>query len=259
MGTIALLTDYGLADGFVGMIKGTIKRFAPDCEIIDVSHNIASFDIRAAAFLLQKSFRFYPPKTVFLVVVDPGVGTERRILAVQAGEFAFVAPDNGILSYALALLPHKAAYSVENESLFLDNVGATFHGRDIMAPIAARLTAGMEIAEVGPPAGSYAVLPMPSLLKTPRGVIGEVVYIDKFGNLISNITRSDLPDIELSRLRCSAGDYRGLPLTASYAEGQDLSAIVSGFGTVEVFVNQGSAASRFPQPVGMTIAVEVVT
>lgn len=251
------MTDFGETDGFVGMVKGTIKSLAPDCEIIDITHQITNFDIRAAAFVLQKSVRYYPAGTVFLAVVDPGVGSARRIIAAQAGDYYFVAPDNGILSYTLTDFPEKRVYAVENEALFLPDHGQTFHGRDIMAPVAARIAAGLAIGMVGPAVESYAFLKIPNLLKHGRSVIGEIVYVDRFGNLISNITKNDLPrGVELTNLRCTVGDVKGIAIVNSYAEGKDLAAIISGFGTVEVFLNQGNAAGRFARAVGMTIAVE---
>ncbi len=257
MGTIALLTDFGETDGFVGMVKGTIKSIAPNCEIIDISHKIANFDIRAAAFVLQKSVRYYPAGTVFLAVVDPGVGSARRLLAAQAGDYYFVAPDNGILSYTLTEFPEKRVHAIENDALFLPDHGPTFHGRDIMAPVAARIASGLALETVGPAIESYAFLKIPNLLKHGRNVIGEIVYVDKFGNLISNITKNDLPrDVELTNLKCTIGDVKDIAVVNSYSEAKDLAAIISGFGTVEVFLNQGNAAGRFPRAVGMTIAVE---
>ncbi len=257
MGTIALLTDFGETDGFVGMLKGTIKSIAPDCEIIDITHKITNFDIRAAAFVLQKSVRYYPAGTVFLAVVDPGVGSARRMLAARAGEYYFVAPDNGILSYTLTEFPEKRVHAIENQALFLPDHGQTFQGRDIMAPVAARIASGMALETVGPAVESYAFLKIPNLLKHGRSVIGEIVYVDKFGNLISNITKNDLPrDVELSNLKCMVGDVKNIALVNSYSEGQGMAAIISGFGTVEVFLNQGNAAGRFARAVGMTIAVE---
>lgn len=257
MSTIALLTDFGETDGFVGMVKGTIKRFAPQCEIIDISHNIAAFDIRAAAFVLQKSLRYFPSGTVFLAVVDPGVGSERRLLAAQAGEFLFVAPDNGILSYTLTEFERKRVHAIENAALFLSEPGQTFHGRDIMAPVAARLATGMRLEEVGPAVDTYAYLKAPNLLKHGRSVIGEIVYVDKFGNLISNITKNDLPrDVELADLKCTVGDVRHVAFVNSYSEGKELAAIISGFGTVEIFLNQGRAVDRIGRSIGLTIAVE---
>jgi S-adenosylmethionine hydrolase len=239
------------------MVKGTIKRIAAACEIIDISHNIASFDIQAAAFILQKSVGYYPSDTVFLCVVDPGVGSARRMLAAQAGSYLFVAPDNGLLSYVLTDFAKKRVHAVENEELFLSNHGRTFQGRDIMAPVAAHLALGEALESVGSQVETYAYLKMPNLLKHGRSVIGEIVYVDKFGNLISNIAKNDLPrDVELTNFRCTVGDKRNIAFAGSYSEGKDLAAIISGYGTVEIFVNQGSAASRFNRPVGMTIAVE---
>ncbi len=257
MATIALLTDFGLADGFVGMLKGTIKTIAPACAIIDISHAVTAFDIRSAAFLLERSFRHFPPQTVFLSVVDPGVGSDRRILAAAAGGYFFVAPDNGLLSYTLAQFDKKLVYSVENSDWLKSDVTATFHGRDIMAPVAARLASGRPLDEVGPIADSYAILKPPNLLKTANAAIGEIMYVDQFGNMISNITRRDLPaDIASGRLRCSVGQVREVPFVPSYSEAKDFGAIISGFDTVEIFVNQGNAAGRFAHPVGTTIAVE---
>ncbi len=252
-----MLTDFGDNDGFVGMVKGTIKSIAPDCEIIDISHNVASFDIRSAAFILQKSAPYYPSGTVFLCVVDPGVGSARRLLAARAGSYLFVAPDNGLLSYVLTDFSEKNVHAIENEALFLPNHGQTFHGRDIMAPVAARLALGEALDLVGPAVETYAYLKIPNLLKHGRSVIGEIVYVDKFGNLVSNITKNDLPrDVELTDLKCTIGDKRDITFVGSYSEARDLAAIISGYGTVEIFVNQGNAASRFNRPVGMTVAVE---
>ena len=239
------------------MVKGTIKRFAPQCEIIDITHNIAAFDIRAAAFVLQKSVQYYPGGTIFLSVVDPGVGSERRLLAAQAGDYLFVAPDNGMLSYTLADFERKRVHAIENEALFLPEHGQTFHGRDILAPVAARMATGLPIEEVGSRVESYVFLRQPNLLKHGRSVIGEIIYVDKFGNLISNITKNDLPrDVELSDLRCTIGDVKNVAFARNYSEGKELAAIISGFGTVEIFLNQGRAVDRIGRSIGMTIAVE---
>jgi hypothetical protein len=257
MATIALMTDYGMTDGFVGMMKGTILNIAPETTIIDMTHKLESFNIKAAAFMLQKSVTFYPSGTIFLAVVDPGVGTERRILAAKAGDYKFVVPDNGLLSYALSDFDDKEIVSVENSRYFLSTGASTFHGRDIMAPVAAHMANGVALGEFGTKVDSYAFLKMPNLLKHNNSVIGEIVYVDKFGNMISNIKASDLRDFEnLSHCSCTVADVKGIRFVSSYASGEGLSAIISGYGTVEIFVNQGSAASRFQQPVGTTIAIE---
>jgi hypothetical protein len=257
MKTVALLTDFGDTDGFVGMMKGEMLKIAPELTIIDITHHISSFDLRAAAFILQRSLSHYPQGTIFTVVVDPGVGSDRRIIAAQAGGFNFVAPDNGVISYALQGFQERKLVSVENSDIFLPNPSSTFHGRDIMAPAAAYLATGAELEALGPEIDSYRVLPIPNLLKHGHAVIGEIIYVDKFGNLISNITKDDLPQVEEHRkLTCIVGDGCVANFAASYSEGRGLSAIVSGFDTVEIFINQGSAASQFVNPIGTPLAIE---
>jgi S-adenosyl-L-methionine hydrolase (adenosine-forming) len=258
MPTIALLTDFGDSDGFVGMIKGVILRIAPDCNIIDITHDIESFNIKSAAFILQKSVRYFPEGTIFLVVVDPGVGSGRRIIAAQSDSFRFIAPDNGILGCTLAEQGKCRVVSVENQKHMPADPVRTFHGRDIMAPVAAHLANGLGIEELGPEITSYHRLPIPNLLKHPQSVIGEIMRIDKFGNLVSNITLGDLPQgVGFSQLRVTIGDAKNIKFSDYYAAGEGPSAIISGYGTVEVFVNRGSAAAILAQSVGATIAVEV--
>jgi hypothetical protein len=257
MGTIALMTDFGEQDSFVGMMKGVIAGRAPEVAVIDISHEIASFDIHSAAFLLQRSFHYFPPRTVFVVVIDPGVGTERKIIGAAAGGYFFVAPDNGVLSYTLSQFPERKIVSIENLELLTDRASSTFHGRDIMAPAAAHISGGGALADLGPVLGRYTVLLLPNLLKHERSVIGEIVYVDKFGNMISNIAETDLPSHDdLSELSCRVGDFRGLEFVTGYANASGLAAIVSGFGTVEVFLYRGRAAERFQDPIGTAIAVE---
>ncbi len=257
MATIALLTDFGERDGFVGMMKGVILGIAPGCDIIDVTHHIESFNIKAGAFVLQRTARHFPTGTIFVAVVDPGVGSERRILAAHAGDYYFIAPDNGILSYVFSDYEEREIVSVDNSMYFREVVSATFQGRDIMAPVAAHLANGVNMTELGTATASHHVMPMPNLLRYRRGVMGEIVYVDKFGNMISNIARSDLPrDVEISQMHCIIGDAKRIKFVDHYTAGEGLSAIISGFDTVEVFVRLGSAAERFAQPVGATIAVE---
>jgi len=257
MGTIALLTDFGESDGFVGMLKGVILKTATDCRIVDLTHSVRSFDIQSAAFILQKSVQYFPEGTVFIVVVDPGVGSERKIIAAQAGGYSFVAPDNGVLSFVLAEFPERRLVSVENEEFFSKTDTYTFDGRDKMAPVAAYISMGTPLEQFGPRLDKYNCLKMPSLLKHPGSVIGETVYVDKFGNMISNISRSDLPDdVDLAKLTCRVGEQRGITFVDSYAAGHGLSAIISGFGTVEIFINQGKAAGKFVEPIGTVVTVE---
>ncbi len=258
MRTVALLTDFGDSDSFVGMMKGTMLKIAPGLTIIDMTHHIESFNIRSAAFILERSLIHYPAESVFTVVVDPGVGSERKIIAARAGEYFFVAPDNGVLCYALQRFNERLIVSVENNELLPPDPSTTFHGRDIMAPAAALLATGLELDKLGPRLNSYCVLPIPNLLKRENHVIGEIMYVDKFGNMISNITKDDLPPVDENRkLKCIVGDGNIAAFAESYSAGKGLSAIISGFETVEVFINQGNAAAQFSNPVGMPLAVEI--
>jgi S-adenosylmethionine hydrolase len=257
VGTIALLTDFGDADGFVGVMKGEALKISSDATIVDITHNIESFDIRAAAFLLQKSVKHFPVGTTFVCVVDPGVGTERKIIAAAAGGYHFVAPDNGLLSYALSEFGDRKVVSIENHAYFAANLSHTFHGRDIMAPVGAHLNNGVNLREFGPALDSYQVLQLPSLLKHSGSVIGEIVYVDKFGNMISNINGDDLPSHHhLSELTCVVGANQQAVFCRSYAEAEELAATISGMGTVEIFLNQRRAADQFPKPVGTVVAVK---
>lgn len=257
MGIIALLTDFGDRDGFVGMMKGAILHIAPDARIVDISHQLDSFDLKSAAFLLERTACHFPSETIFAVVVDPGVGGSRRILAAAVSEHYVVAPDNGVGGYLLAGADHKRVHSVESREFFAGSVSNTFHGRDIMAPVAAHLHRGVPLEKLGPRLDSWVTLQLPNLLKHESSVVGEIVYVDKFGNMISNISSADLPQHEdLSQLRCTVGGTEMVPLVESYAGAGGLAATVSGMGTVEVFLDRGRAADRFAKPVGTVVAVE---
>lgn len=257
MGVIALLTDFGNRDPFVGMLKGAIARVANSATVIDVTHEVASFDIRSAAFILERSLPHFPGGTVFLCVVDPGVGSARRILAAKARGKYFVAPDNSILSYALSGADAREVVEVSNSKYFTGQPSQTFHGRDIMAPVAAHLSNGVALSEIGAAVSEYEVLATPNLLRKDDCVIGEILHVDKFGNLISNIGENDLPGhTELKELTCRLGAQQGLELVRSYSEANGPAAIISGFGTVEVFMSRGEGSEQFADPIGTTIAVE---
>src|SRR2546423_363482 len=149
---ITLTTDFGLGDPFVGIMKGVILSIAPNAQVVDITHQIRSYDILEAAFIIDTSYGYFPAGTGHVIVVDPGVGSARRPLAAAAKDHIFVAPDNGVLSYVLnndAMKPAASAYGITNESLFLNRVSQTFHGRDIFAPVAAHLAAGIPIESVG--------------------------------------------------------------------------------------------------------------
>jgi S-adenosyl-L-methionine hydrolase (adenosine-forming) len=200
---IALWTDFGLDGVFAGVMKGVIAGINPTANVIDATHTLTPFDPVHAALLLKANYAYFPPGTIHVLVVDPGVGSGRRILAAQAHDSTFLAPDNGILSPVLEELTgigssaiHRASsvvVSVTNPALFRPTVSGTFHGRDIFAPVAAHLSLGLPLSELGPPAGEIVPLDLPEPKRLPDGSIeGEVILVDRFGNLITNIPRAML-------------------------------------------------------------------
>ncbi|NJL58241.1 SAM-dependent chlorinase/fluorinase, partial [bacterium] len=187
--TIALLTDFGLNDVYVGVMKGVIAGINPQARLLDITHAIPPQDVRQGALSLLDAYPYFPAGTIFLVVIDPGVGTARQPIAVQAGGYRFVAPDNGVLSYALATFDTLQVAALNNPDYRLPNVSQTFHGRDIFAPAAAHLAAGVPLALMGDALPDITRLPRPQLTVEGGHITGEVVHIDRFGNVITSIQR----------------------------------------------------------------------
>lgn len=230
-GPIALITDFGLRDPYVAAIKGVILSIAPDACIVDVTHEVPPFSVREAAVALQAVVPFFPPGTVFVAVVDPGVGGKRKILLGRRDDRYFLAPDNGLLGF----LEGAEFREVSNRKLFLRNVSATFHGRDIFAPVAARLVKGLAPSRVGPK--------LRSICRLPDGRPGRIVAIDHFGNLITDLP----PGRAFVRIR-----GRRVPVVPTYSAAPRgaLVAVVGSRGTLEVSVVQGSARRRLRARVG---------
>lgn len=217
---ITLLTDFGRADHFVGVMKGVVAGICPRALVIDISHDIPPQNLLAGAVTLLFSYSYFPPGTIHVVVVDPGVGSGRRIVACRAAEYIFLAPDNGILWPTLERAETVESVRVEEKSFFLANVSDTFHGRDIFAPVAAHLARGVQLKHLGPPVEKLLrlELPRPSLVR-PDAIRGEVIYIDHFGNLISNIPAQMLEKLEApeSKLVVRVADATVRGLSRSYA------------------------------------------
>lgn len=250
---ITLLTDFGGGDAYVAAMKGVILGIAPQATIVDVTHEVPARDIQAGAFILSTVYPYFPPDTIHVAVVDPGVGTSRRALLVDTPPGRFLAPDNGLLTYVLADLAGEArAYALENTRLFLTNVSHTFHGRDVFAPVAARLVAGLPATEVGPTVSDVYTFPVPAPQRRAQGsVAGTVLHVDTFGNLITNVREKDFP----------AGDVRVLVagrtvpgLSFSYQSGGELLAIIGSSGRLEIAARNGSAAVLL----GVTRGAEVI-
>jgi S-adenosylmethionine hydrolase len=229
---ITLLTDFGTADGYVGEMKGVLLAGAPEATLVDITHEIPAQDIEAARLTLARVWRRFPPGTVHLVVVDPGVGTDRAALAVSSEERFLVGPDNGVLSPAL-LLANTRVVALEAPA----NASATFHGRDVFAPAAARLASGASIESLGAPVTQPRIRRTPEPRRTGDGaLLGEVISIDRFGNAITNLVGLRAGTVEAAGL--------SLPLRRTYAEtpvGAPI-AIVGSSGLIELAVRDGSAA-----------------
>ncbi len=268
--TIALLTDFGTTDMYVGVMKGVIRRICPDAALVDITHHIEPQNVRQAAFALMASHSYFPPGTVFLVVVDPGVGTTRRPIAVRGGDNIFVGPDNGVLTYALAGTTPLSIVELNNSAYHLPEVSDTFHGRDLFAPAAAYLAGGVKLEELGTAADSMFVLPTPALLVSGKTISGEVTQIDRFGNVITSIgylhwvnagrlrlsprfgdQHTPVPlNAEESRVELNSTVQHGIRHTYGDAPRGELLALVGSSGFLELAVNQGSAAARLGVEIG---------
>jgi hypothetical protein len=243
---ITLTTDFGLTDAFVGTMKGVILARAPRASIVDLTHGVAPGDIRAGAFALLTGCRYFSKDTVHVAVVDPGVGSARRAIAVRTRDYWFAGPDNGVLSWALARETVRSIRRIANARLWLQPVSRTFHGRDVFAPVAAHLARGGSLRSVGPEVANYVRLPWPVLREAAGQVTGEVLVVDRFGNAITNIPEAGLP-AGMPAGVVWAGRRRLCRVEACYAAvppGQAV-AVFGSSGFLEIAVHGGSAAARF--------------
>jgi len=255
-GVIALLTDFGLKDHYVGVMKGVILRINPEARLVDISHDIPSHGVLDAYFLLSNTYRYFPDGTIFVTVVDPGVGTDREILALQTDRYTFLAPDNGVLGFLEKEGRIRRAVHVRNRKYALEPVSSTFHGRDIFAPAAAHLSRGVDLLRMGPEAERMQKIAAPAPRVTREGVItGEVVSIDRFGNLVTNIPGEPLASADTLEIR--VGDVTIDRLSRSYAEGKKGRAIalVGSTGNLEISVNRGQARKKTGAKVGDAVRV----
>jgi S-adenosyl-L-methionine hydrolase (adenosine-forming) len=262
---LTFLTDYGLEDGFVASCHGVAARIAPQLRVIDITHLVPPGDVRRGAAVLAQTVPFMPP-SVHVVVVDPGVGTQRRGIAVQAGDGIFVGPDNGVLSWAIQAAGGKArAFSLTNSDLWLHPVSHTFHGRDVFMPVAARLATGTDLESVGPglDAGELVTLPVPTSRVRDGDVEGEVMTVDRFGNVQLSIASSDLGMLGAAPggalvVRCGQHSLTVpyLQTFAAVAPG-DLVAYTDSAGLVSIAVNGGDAAQRLGLPPGAHVRLAV--
>lgn len=260
---VTLLTDYGLEDGFVAACHGVIARLCPHARIIDITHLVPPGDVRRGAAIMAQTIP-YLPAGVHVAVVDPGVGTPRRAVALEAGDRVFVGPDNGVLSWTAAG-PDLRAYELTDEELWLSPVSATFHGRDVFAPVAAHIARGRDVASVGreiEPAG-LVTLPPPTRAVREGTAEGEVLTVDRFGNVQLSLTAADLKLIGAeagATLTVRVGRHSA---TVAYGETfgsvrpGELVAYTDAAGQVALAVNTGNAAQRLGLPPGAHVRVSV--
>ncbi len=270
---ITLTTDFGMADAYVAAMKGVILGINPEAKLVDICHTIEPQNIPEAAFVLSTAYRFFPPNTIHLVVVDPGVGTERRAIILRTPAACFVAPDNGVLSYVIQqfsrgglkglinnlqqveLEPGIEAVTITKPQFWRSPVSPTFHGRDIFAPVAARLSLGFPPIDFGEAITSVTMLPLPHPHQAPDGsLVGHILHIDSFGNLITNIKGADLPQTKRT-ITIEVGNHRISGLSRTYAEGRGLLALIGSSRYLEVSLKGGSACAFLNVEVGNEVRI----
>jgi len=248
---IALLSDFGTFDPFVGAIKGVLLSKAPGLSIIDITHQIPPQDIQTAAFYLMAAMPYMPRHTLFMAVVDPTVGTGRGIIWAKTENYQFIAPDNGLISWVEQKEKIKEARFISNSALFMKNISSTFHGRDIMAPVAAAIAKGLPEKKIGPIFNEYRRFPFPQPEKAGNRITGQVIAIDHFGNVVTNIMRNYLSAKAVFNI--SDRMLKDLKLTyASVPEGEPL-ALIGSFGFLEFSVRNGNFARMFDVKIGAPV------
>ncbi len=246
---VALLTDFGHRDPFVAVMKGVMLGINPDLQFIDISHEIPPQRIREAAIVLSATRPYFPPRTIFLVVVDPGVGGTRRPIIAETAEHLFIAPDNGVLGPVLDPSEVRCVIHATATQYFRHPISRTFHGRDVFAPLAAWLSRGVEARDMGPTIDNFRRLDLPQPhVQAGGGVEGEIVYQDRFGNLITNISEAWVTEVwgpppwQALEAHIKASVIRGLDSHYAQRSPQELGIIINSWGLFEVFANGGNAA-----------------
>lgn len=267
---ITLTTDFGLTDAYVAAIKGVILGINPEATLVDICHTIEPQNILQAAFVLNTVYEFFPQGTIHLVVVDPGVGTKRRAIILKTPLAYFIAPDNGVLSYIM--LPHSLeplknrsqpvrlragleAFAITRPQFWRSPVSPTFHGRDVFAPVAARLSLGLSPADFGERINSVIALPYPLPRRAEDGALtGCIMHIDRFGNLITNIKSNDLPQGKQS-IDITIGGHVINGLVRTYAEGKDLMALIGSSDHLEIALKDGCASAFLGAKIGDEVKI----
>ncbi len=258
---VALLSDFGTTDHYVGAMKAVVLTVCPEATLVDIAHDLPAHDVRAGALELAACFRYFPPGTVFLVVVDPGVGSTRRGLAAEAGDYRFVAPDNGVLTLVLRETPPKRVVELTERKYARATISRTFEGRDRFAPAAGWLAKGLPVASLGRSMTDYRQVDVPEALIDEDRMTGEVLRVDRFGNLISNIDRRRFEKFAgTAAVVIRAGGREIGRLVSTYEEARDGEpcALFGSTDHLEIAVNAGSAAERLALARGAAVTVRRV-
>lgn len=261
---ITLTTDFGLADGFAGVLRGVIYSIRPDACVIDLSHDVPPQNVYAGAQVLANAVPYFPRPAVHLCVVDPGVGSSRRPIAIAVGETRFVGPDNGVLSLAVAVVEKESAsparaVHLDNPRYWLPRVSNTFHGRDLFAPCAAHLAGGVPLAELGSTIDDWLGLALPAPLARADGArVGHVTYIDRFGNIVTDLPDDTLASFGTYQLGIQVGSVTVQGLSSAYSDVAkgELVALIGSSWKLEIAVRDGNAAARLGVYIGDPVIVK---
>jgi S-adenosylmethionine hydrolase len=254
---ITLTTDFGLCDSYAGQVKGVILKINPNARLIDITHQIPTWDIVKGAFVLNSFYKYFPKGTIHLVVVDPTVGSKRKGLLIQTEDYFFVGADNGIFSFIYENERIKEIQEIKNQKFFLSEESSTFHARDIFAPVAAYSSLGVKIDEFGPKAGECIKLSIPTPIIEKNRIKGEIVYIDNFGNLISNISKGYLTLFPQRKLVVFIGNRKIEKLSRSYFDGKSsqILALVNSSNLLEISAQKNRADKLLKRKVGDRVEV----
>jgi S-adenosyl-L-methionine hydrolase (adenosine-forming) len=260
---VTLTTDFGTSDHFVGVMKGVIHNINPDVELVDLCHNVNSYDVFDAAFTIAQSYRYFPSDTIHLVVIDPGVGTARRPILARTMEYKFVAPDNGVLSLIYEREESIEVRHITSDHYFLNPVSHTFHARDIFSPVVGWLSKGVEVDKFGEPISDYAKFASPKAKRVSDNLIkGVTIKVDKFGNVITNITPEDVSELfsdnpPAFKIIVNQQEVTKLNLAYSMGKPSEIFAIVGSSGFLEICTNRGSAAKALNVARGAEVGIMI--
>ncbi len=255
VGIISLTTDFGFKDPYVGVMKGVILSIDPGAVIVDITHGISPQNILEGAFSLLQSYPYFPEGTIHVAVVDPGVGGKRRAIVIETERYAFVGPDNGVFTWVLEREDVRRVIHITRREYLLEKVSRTFHGRDVFAPVAAHLSRGVDPGRLGRPVDDPCRVPIPRPLKEGGRILGEVIYIDGFGNCITNIEEGMIGKVKRPLVRIKEMVIEGL--SGAYEEGREglPLALIGSASFLEIGVYRGSASDLFGIKTGDKVEV----